>query len=108
MLWGLLEINLLGRTFTWSNNQDDPIFSHIDRILYSTNFDGHFPLATAKALPRNPSDYVPILWEFGEGQTRNRPRFKFEKWWLMQLEFKQIVSKVWNSPIKGENALDRW
>jgi exonuclease III len=29
----MLEINLLGRGFTWSNNQGDPIMSHIDRVF---------------------------------------------------------------------------
>jgi hypothetical protein len=48
------------------------------------------------------------LWESGEGQRRSRPRFKFEKWWLLQLEFKQLVRKVWNSPVKGENTFERW
>jgi hypothetical protein len=57
----LLEINLLGRSFTWSNNQNNPIMSHIDRIFCTTEFDEKFPLATAKALPRNSSNHVPIL-----------------------------------------------
>jgi hypothetical protein len=65
----LLEINLAGRNFTWTNNQENSIFSHIDRIFCSTKFDEKSPLAIAKALPRNPSDDVPILWESGRGHT---------------------------------------
>jgi hypothetical protein len=74
----LLEINLMGRSFTWSNNQDNPILSHVDRVFYNTEFDGIFPLATARALPRNSSDHVPIPWESGHPQNHRKPRFKME------------------------------
>jgi hypothetical protein len=57
-----MEINLLGRSFTWSNNQENQILSHIDRVFSSIEFDEAFPLATARALTRNPSDHVHILW----------------------------------------------
>jgi hypothetical protein len=58
----LLEINLLGKNYTTK-----PYFSLIDRVFCSIEFDSLFPFAIAKALPRNPSDHVPILWESGHG-----------------------------------------
>jgi hypothetical protein len=57
--------------------------SHIDRVFCNTKCDGKFPLATAKALPRTPSDHVPVLWESRQDQKKRKPKFKFEKWWLM-------------------------
>jgi hypothetical protein len=42
--------------------------SHIDRVFCNIDFDSIFPLATARALPRNPSDHVPIMWESGYAQ----------------------------------------
>jgi hypothetical protein len=90
----LLEINLVGRNFTWSNNQENPIFSHIYRIFCSTDFDGKFPLAIAKALPRNPSDHVPILWDSGQGLVQKKPRFKFENWWVRHEDFRGVKSRV--------------
>ena len=33
--WGLKELELSGRSFTWSNNQRDPLFARLDRILVS-------------------------------------------------------------------------
>jgi exonuclease III len=38
--------------YTWSNNQMNVVMSHIDRIFVSTEFDSHFPIATARALPK--------------------------------------------------------
>lgn len=104
----LMEINLLGRSFTWSNNQENQILSHIDRIFCSTEFNEAFPLATAKALPRNPSDHVPILWESGIDQSKNRYRFKFENWWLQHSGFGEVVQNVWSKKTKGKSAIDRW
>jgi hypothetical protein len=34
--WDLRDIDLVGRCFTWSNNQKYPVFEKIDRILVST------------------------------------------------------------------------
>jgi hypothetical protein len=53
-----------------------------------------FPLSSAKALPRQPSDHTPILWESGVGQKIDNPRFKFEKWWLKNKEFEKLVKYV--------------
>jgi hypothetical protein len=63
--YGLLEIKLAGRNFTWSNNQEHAVRSCIDRIFCCTDFDAHFPLGVTKALARNPSDHAPLFWEAG-------------------------------------------
>jgi hypothetical protein len=60
--YSLLEIELSSRSFTWSNNQANAVMSHIDIFFCCIEFDAHFPLSLARSLPRNPSDYVPLLW----------------------------------------------
>jgi hypothetical protein len=67
-----------------------------------------FPLSSAKALPRQPSDHTPILRESGVGQKIDKPRFKFEKWWLKYKDFEKLVKGVWSAPIRGEKVIDRW
>jgi hypothetical protein len=105
---GLLEINLLGRCFTWSDNQENLILSHIDRIFCSVEYDKKFPLVTTKALPRNPSDHVLILWESRQGNNIKKPRFKFENRWLQDEEFASVVEKAWNSHVPGDTAMEKW
>lgn len=34
--WGLLELNVTNRAFTWTNKQDNPIMAKIDRVFIST------------------------------------------------------------------------
>jgi endonuclease/exonuclease/phosphatase family metal-dependent hydrolase len=53
--------------------------SHIDRVFCSTEFDSAYPFATVRALPRNPSDHAPLLWEVKHGDQCGRRRFKIEK-----------------------------
>jgi hypothetical protein len=65
--------------------------SSIDRIFCSTDFEAHIPLASARALPRTPSDHVPILWESGHDQGSKKFRFKFEKWWIKHETFRSVV-----------------
>ena len=89
-----LELKLVGRWFTWANNQEDLIMSLIDRVFCITSFDQNFPLAKISALPKNPSDHTPILWESGDSQDSGQPRFKFEKWWLHQEGLEEIVKNT--------------
>jgi hypothetical protein len=65
-------------------------------------------LATIRALPRNPSDHAPLLWENKHGDGCGRNRFRIEKWWMQQEEFKELVKKVWATRVDGEKAIDRW
>jgi hypothetical protein len=106
--YGLLEIKLSGRNFTWSNNQEKAVMSHIDRIFCSTDFDAQFSLGWVKALARNPSDHVPLLWEDGHNQPKKVFRFKFEKWWLQHKDFEKLVESMWNAPIEGDRVIDKW
>ena len=51
-IWALMEINLTGRTFTWSNNQDNLVMSRIDRIFCTTSFDSPFSFSSCKGPPQ--------------------------------------------------------
>lgn len=43
--WSLVEIKSDNRKFTWSNNQNNPIFATIDRVFASGSWDTKFPLS---------------------------------------------------------------
>ena len=104
---GLIDMNLIGRKYTWTNNQDEVILSHIDMIFCTTNFNLIFPLATCKALPRSPSDHTPLLWEDGEDQDIGKPKFRFEKWWLKQSQFADLVKNCWDRACSG-SPMEIW
>lgn len=107
-IWRLLEVKLSSRKFTWANNQTDLIMSTIDRIFCSTEFESIFPLSPAQALPRLGSDHIPIPWESGIDLLPRASSYKFEKWWLLRTDFKEIVFKSWSAPTKGHTAIEIW
>ncbi|PNT64195.1 hypothetical protein BRADI_4g25857v3 [Brachypodium distachyon] len=63
--WALQELDLYGRSFTWSNNQEDPLFEKLDRILVSSGWISTHPLATVIALNRRVSDHNSLLVTYG-------------------------------------------
>jgi hypothetical protein len=54
------EIPLLDRNFTWSNMQNPPILSKLDRIFINSPWDSILPISSASSLPRTTSDHFPI------------------------------------------------
>lgn len=37
-----------------------------------------------------------------------KKRFRFEKWWMQQEGFPEIVEKAWNAPCQLSSSIDRW
>lgn len=105
---GILELHVLGRKFTWANNQDNLVMSLIDKMFVSTEFEQKFPLATFTALPKNPSDDTPIIWDSGENVNLPKPIFRFEKWWLHHPKFSKICEDIWRDSEIGDKVIDIW
>ena len=103
-----MEIKSANRKFTWSNNQNNPIFATIDRVFSSGSWDIKFPLSVVTALPRVGSDHTPLLIDTGARRVTSPKIFRFEKWWLDQPDFKDLVRKIWNTPVPGKTAMDVW
>jgi exonuclease III len=55
----LLELDLYGRAFTWSNEQREPIMSRIDRFLATAEWHELCPSADLQAFCTLTSDHCP-------------------------------------------------
>jgi len=106
--WGLVELKNSSRSYTWTNNQDNPILAALDKIFCTINFEQKFPLAFVTARPRVGSDHVPLILNLGFKAPKKPSLFRFEKWWLEQLGFKELVKQIWNTPCAYEDPLDIW
>lgn len=82
--------------------------STIDKKFCSTEFESIFPLSSAQALPRLGSDHTPIPWESWIDLLPRASSYKFEKWWLLRTDFKDIVFKSWSAPTKGHTIIEVW
>ena len=92
----MIDLPLLDGQFTWSNNQDPPSKSQLDRFLVSTDWEDQFSHLVQKALPRFVSDHCPILLDSGTF-IRGKSYFKFENMWLRHEDFTGNVRQWWGS-----------
>ena len=61
----LCNFPLRGAEFTWSNLQECPVMSRLDRFLVSTEWLDLFPDCTQRALAWPTSDHCPLMLETG-------------------------------------------
>ena len=47
----LREIHRMGPKFTWTNKQENPVQSNIDRVLVAIEWESRFPLTSLLVLP---------------------------------------------------------
>ncbi|KQJ98320.2 hypothetical protein BRADI_3g36433v3, partial [Brachypodium distachyon] len=57
------EIPLTDRNFTWSNMQEVPILTRIDRCFINADWDSVLPNSMLRSLPRTTSDHFPLCLE---------------------------------------------
>ena len=90
---GLMDIPLEGGSYTWSNSLSG---SRIDRFLFSSEWEEHYPNVHQKRLVRVLSDHFPISLEGGDICKGSRA-FHFENMWLQMDDFVEKVKNWWDS-----------
>lgn len=58
---GLVEIPFKGRSFTWSNMQNNPLLEQLDWVFTSNDWTLKYPNTVVLTLPRAISDHVPFV-----------------------------------------------
>ena len=106
--FGLIEIKCSGRSFTWSNNQDDAVMATLDRVFVSTCWDGFYSASQVRALPRLGSDHTPLVIDTGALVVPTVRQFRFEKWWLQVDGFRDVVEKAWQVNCSFSKSIDVW
>ncbi|XP_039129007.1 uncharacterized protein LOC120265183 [Dioscorea cayenensis subsp. rotundata] len=84
----------VGRKFSWTNGQSDPIWVKLDRFLVNSCCSDRFPRMLQKSLLRLGSDHLPIRLEVG-GHFSLPRSFRFEKVWFMADGFREMIQKWW-------------
>lgn len=59
----LQEPPVVGRRFSWTNGQAEPIWVKLDRFIVNSDCASMFPKMIHNSLPRLGSDHVPIRLE---------------------------------------------
>jgi exonuclease III len=91
----LHEIQLIGRKYTWSNEQHPPTLVRLDRAFCTLDWEMRF--SAAKLLPQSTgiSDHCPLLL-VNEGITKVNRRFRYEGFWEYINGFREVVAQAWD------------
>ena len=108
----LREIKRVGSRYTWTNKQDNQVLSNIDRVFMTTDWECKYPLATLKSAIRVGSDHWPLILDTGERLPPRNRQFFFEKQWLQEPDFREIVVRKWfkgrsRHPVQAY-SVDKW
>jgi hypothetical protein len=104
---GLVELKNSSRSFTWTS-QEQPIMAAIDKFLCNNTFEQQYPLAFVTAKSRAGSYHVPLVINLRIDEPKKPNVFRFEKWWLNHLGFKEFVAKVWNTACIFTEPIEIW
>jgi hypothetical protein len=68
--------------------------STINRVFCNTKLDVVYPLANTQAFARLGSDHTPLLWDLGLSHIPKATSYKFEKWWILREDFRDVLEKT--------------
>jgi endonuclease/exonuclease/phosphatase family metal-dependent hydrolase len=89
-MYGLIELDLTDRLYTWSNNRSNPAFEKLDRFLVNPEWDLLYHKAMVRGLDRSLSDQMPLLLHTEEKSNRSH-QFRYELSWKLRPGFRDVV-----------------
>lgn len=96
------ELVLMGRKFTWSNGQDNPTMTRIDRAFITTEFEQIYKEPIVYAQSSSISDHSPLLILPLPNQQKTT-FFRFESHWVHMPGFKNCVQQAWQQPTEQQH-----
>jgi hypothetical protein len=91
---GLLELQLKGRKFTWSNKQRSPLLEQLDWFFTSANWISEYPNSMVFPLANKGSDHAPCVVRIDTSIPKAK-LFQFENYWVRMPGFIECVTKSW-------------
>jgi hypothetical protein len=103
----LIDLEMAGGKYTWSNNQKNPTLVRLDRFLVIKSWEDIFPVTMVYKIPREMSNHNPIILTLPTKSPVKSLHFRFEMFWFRHQEFMPKVFEFWNIPCHGKLAFDR-
>jgi len=91
----LIELPLLDRSYTWSNQRVEPTLERIDRAFINTTWDASMPNTTLSSLTRRTSDHVPLVDNISTHIPKSNI-FRFDNYWINFPGFQDTVANAWS------------
>jgi hypothetical protein len=103
----VIELDLSGRLYTWSNNRDPPTFEKLDGYLASPEWVLQFKNVSVTGLNSTFSDHVPLCLKTDSLPILKRD-FRYELCWKLRPDFKDLVWNNWSLPVRSRSSIDIW
>jgi hypothetical protein len=91
----LIELPLIDRRFTWSNQRANPTLERIDRAFINLAWDAVLPNSILSSLTRTTSDHVPLKIQISSYVPKSAI-YRYEPSWALQPGFHEMVGTAWN------------
>ncbi|KAJ4746716.1 DNAse I-like superfamily protein [Rhynchospora pubera] len=98
----LIDLQMDGRSYTWSSHRMNPSMARLDRVLLNQSFASSYANIHHTSLANTSSDHCPLLCSFG---FRFQPSniFRLENFFLKIPEFTDLVLNYWLSEEVADN-----
>lgn len=100
---GLLELPLKGRSYTWSNMQQDPLLEQLDWFFTSSSWISSYPNSVVTVMAKPTSDHVPCLISI-DTVIPKAQLFCFENFWVDQPGFVECVKNAWGQQTRATSS----
>ncbi|XP_060969781.1 uncharacterized protein LOC133037004 [Cannabis sativa] len=99
----LEDIKSSGKFFTWCNNQqeDDRIYSKLDRVMANCKWMETYPGAEAIFLNEGAFDHSSALVIFHHLAVNGRKPFSYFKMWISHPEYSSRLQHIWQQKVSG-------
>lgn len=97
-------MSLLDRKFTWARSTGSQSKALLDRFFCISTWFSHYPNSVVTSLPRAFSDHNPIVPK----TSSTCKTVRFERIWLSQEGFSDLVIQWWNSFILNSDLGNSW
>lgn len=100
---GLIELQLKGRAFTWSNAQHDPLLEQLDWFFTSVSWTIDYPSIEVIPMAKITSDHIPCKITIGTNIPCSNI-FRFENFWADHACFLDTVHNHWITSPSASSA----
>lgn len=92
----LIELPLHNRKYTWARSSTSSSKALLDRFLCTSSWLNHYSSSLVHSLPRVHSDHNPLILQTDSITTTINKNIKFDKNWLNQEGFIDLVIHWWS------------
>lgn len=101
---GLHDMPLVGRRFTWSNDQEHTVIDRLDRVLFNNAWEEIYPISDPFPLSSSISDHCPLLLTCSSVRPKARC-FRFENFWVKLPGFMDVVKAAWKEEVSANDPM---